>query len=72
MPCERWRGTERSRHGPFAPRAGRRCRQADEGLISTATLQVKGGLTTSPEWHFLREKQGTPQCASSFSSPCLP
>ncbi|RUL99046.1 hypothetical protein EFR84_27580 [Rhizobium chutanense] len=24
-------GTERPRHIPFAPRAGRRCRQADEG-----------------------------------------
>ncbi|TCA31544.1 hypothetical protein E0H66_23850 [Rhizobium leguminosarum bv. viciae] len=32
MPCETWRGTERSRHGPFAPPAGIRCRQADEGL----------------------------------------
>ncbi|RWX09013.1 hypothetical protein EHI42_27880 [Rhizobium hidalgonense] len=25
------RGSERVRHIPFAPRAGRRCRQADEG-----------------------------------------
>ncbi|TBZ07957.1 hypothetical protein E0H33_30140 [Rhizobium leguminosarum bv. viciae] len=46
MPPERPVGTERSRHIPFAPRAGVRrtgrdpwldpgwCRQADEGLLS--------------------------------------
>ncbi|RFB82308.1 hypothetical protein B5K08_31925 [Rhizobium leguminosarum bv. trifolii] len=27
-------GTERVRHITFSPRAGRRCRQADEGLTS--------------------------------------
>ncbi|RWY77920.1 hypothetical protein EHI48_12195 [Rhizobium sp. WSM1325] len=31
--CDRWWGTERVRHIPFAPRAGRRCRQADEGRV---------------------------------------
>ncbi|RUL99008.1 hypothetical protein EFR84_27370 [Rhizobium chutanense] len=35
MPCESEVGTERSRHGPFAPQAGRRWRQPDEGLAST-------------------------------------
>ncbi|TBC97342.1 hypothetical protein ELH25_00730 [Rhizobium ruizarguesonis] len=34
MPRESEWGTERSRHGPFAPRAGRRWRQLDEGLFS--------------------------------------
>ncbi|NKK59538.1 hypothetical protein GFM44_27010 [Rhizobium leguminosarum bv. viciae] len=29
-----WRGTERSRHIPFAPFTGRRWRQPDEGPIS--------------------------------------
>ncbi|RFB98324.1 hypothetical protein B5K11_04210 [Rhizobium leguminosarum bv. trifolii] len=33
-PARRWRGRKRLRHIPFAPRAGRRCRQADEGLAS--------------------------------------
>ncbi|TBZ28135.1 hypothetical protein E0H68_37375 [Rhizobium leguminosarum bv. viciae] len=31
VPCERLWGTERSRHGPFAPFTGRRWRQPDEG-----------------------------------------
>ncbi|TBY44783.1 hypothetical protein E0H54_23285 [Rhizobium leguminosarum bv. viciae] len=33
MPCKSLWGTERSRHIPFAPFTGRRCRQADEGLL---------------------------------------
>ncbi|RUM02089.1 hypothetical protein EFR84_21415 [Rhizobium chutanense] len=33
-PARGRRGTERARHVPFAPRAGRRWRQPDEGLVS--------------------------------------
>ncbi|TBF33853.1 hypothetical protein ELG88_00760 [Rhizobium leguminosarum] len=35
-PARAGRGTERSRHIPFAPRAGRRWRQPDEGQAAVA------------------------------------
>ncbi|TBB25277.1 hypothetical protein ELH51_27760 [Rhizobium ruizarguesonis] len=50
MPCESEWGTERARHGPFAPPAGRRCWQADEGLppaISRAAGQSLAFLSIS-------------------------
>ncbi|NEI52560.1 hypothetical protein GR217_33630 [Rhizobium leguminosarum] len=37
MPSESGWGMERARHVPFAPQAGRRCRQADEGRPSAIT-----------------------------------
>ncbi|NKM35704.1 hypothetical protein GFL54_32305 [Rhizobium laguerreae] len=33
-------GTERSRHIPFAPFTGRRCRQADEGRATETTVAL--------------------------------
>ncbi|TBF17086.1 hypothetical protein ELG94_01165 [Rhizobium ruizarguesonis] len=36
------RGTERSRHIPFAPLAGRRWRQPDEGRTAAAVLSFWG------------------------------
>ncbi|TBY41562.1 hypothetical protein E0H54_30670 [Rhizobium leguminosarum bv. viciae] len=55
MPCERGgRGTERSRHIAFAPRAGRRCRQADEGLVRRFLSR-----------RLARQCPKTPSCSSS-------
>ncbi|NKK50634.1 hypothetical protein E0H35_34430 [Rhizobium leguminosarum bv. viciae] len=39
-------GTERSRHSPFAPQAGRRWRQPDEGLAPT--LSNNGPVPRKP------------------------
>ncbi|NKM48662.1 hypothetical protein GFL91_27600 [Rhizobium leguminosarum bv. viciae] len=60
-------GRERSRHIPFAPQAGRRCRQADEGLAS-AISWTKSSLTPSPEWPFLREMHSKDQTNAHSSS----
>ncbi|NKM71345.1 hypothetical protein GFL82_25740 [Rhizobium laguerreae] len=55
MPYARLVGNGEVAAYPFAPQAGRRCRQADEGLAS-AISRAKSSLTPSPEWPFLREK----------------
>ncbi|TAU82473.1 hypothetical protein ELI07_03630 [Rhizobium leguminosarum] len=73
VPRERWKGTERSRHGPFAPRAGRRWRQPDEGLISTIS-RAKGWLDALARMAFPHGEafEGPNQCAFVFSSPSWP
>ncbi|MBB3648579.1 hypothetical protein FHX14_004806 [Rhizobium sp. BK619] len=58
-----WGGQEK----PFTGR--RPCRPSASETRGTPAAQ---SLTPAPEWHFLREKLGTHQCAFPFSSPCLP
>ncbi|PDV88690.1 hypothetical protein CO652_08885 [Rhizobium sp. H4] len=42
------RGTERARHVPFAPQAGRRCRQADEGARRRRVWQKRAANLRHP------------------------